>query len=109
MHEEEDPFYEYFYDLLEICAKFDVSLSLGDALHLGSTHDSSDIAQMSKLIELSMLTSRAWEIGVQVMIEGPGHTCIDEIEANVKLEKRICKGAPFYVLEPLVTDIGTGY
>lgn len=109
MNEAENPFYEYFDDLLEICLKFDVTLSLGDALRPGCTHDASDASQIAELIELSLLTNRAWEVGVQVMIEGPGHMAINEIEANVQLEKRICKGAPFYVLGPLVTDIGAGY
>ncbi|MCH5336111.1 MAG: phosphomethylpyrimidine synthase ThiC [Campylobacter sp.] len=109
MNEAENPFYEYYDDLLEICLKFDVTLSLGDALRPGCTHDASDAAQISELIELSLLTNRAWEAGVQVMIEGPGHMAINEIEANMQLEKRICKGAPFYVLGPLVTDIGAGY
>lgn len=109
MKQAENPFYEYFDDLLEICAKFDVTLSLGDALRPGSTHDSSDTAQLAELLELSLLTQRAWQANVQVMIEGPGHMSIDEIESNVKLQKRVCKGAPFYVLGPLVTDIGAGY
>lgn len=109
MKQAENPFYEYFDDLLEICAKFDVTLSLGDALRPGSTHDASDTAQLAELLELSLLTQRAWQANVQVMIEGPGHMSIDEIEANVKLQKRVCKGAPFYVLGPLVTDIGAGY
>ncbi|EPY8114132.1 phosphomethylpyrimidine synthase ThiC [Campylobacter coli] len=109
MKEAENPFFEYYDDLLEICLKYDVTLSLGDALRPGSTHDASDAAQISELIELSLLTQRAWEAGVQVMIEGPGHMAINEIEANMQIEKRICKGAPFYVLGPLVTDIGAGY
>ncbi|WP_276883054.1 phosphomethylpyrimidine synthase ThiC [Campylobacter cuniculorum] len=109
MNEAENPFYEYFDDLLEICLKFDVTLSLGDALRPGCTHDASDSAQIAELIELSLLTQRAWDAGVQVMIEGPGHMAINEIEANMQIEKRICKGAPFYVLGPLVTDIGAGY
>lgn len=109
MKQAENPFYEYFDDLLEICAKFDVTLSLGDALRPGSTHDASDTAQLAELLELSLLTQRAWQANVQVMIEGPGHMSIDEIESNVKLQKRVCKGAPFYVLGPLVTDIGAGY
>ncbi|EAL3981439.1 phosphomethylpyrimidine synthase ThiC [Campylobacter upsaliensis] len=109
MKEAENPFYEYYDDLLEICLKYDVTLSLGDALRPGCTHDASDAAQIAELIELSLLTQRAWDAGVQVMIEGPGHMAINEIEANMHLEKRICKGAPFYVLGPLVTDIGAGY
>ena len=109
MKEAENPFFEYYDDLLEICLKYDVTLSLGDALRPGSTHDSTDASQIAELIELSLLTQRAWETGVQVMIEGPGHMAINEIEANMQLEKRLCKGAPFYVLGPLVTDIGAGY
>lgn len=109
MKEAENPFFEYYDDLLEICLKYDVTLSLGDALRPGSTHDSTDASQIAELIELSLPTQRAWEAGVQVMIEGPGHMAINEIEANMQLEKRFCKGAPFYVLGSLVTDIGAGY
>ncbi|WP_257399242.1 phosphomethylpyrimidine synthase ThiC [Campylobacter lari] len=109
MNNAENPFYEYYDDLLAICKEFDVTLSLGDALRPGCTHDASDGAQIAELIELSLLTKRAWVQDVQVMIEGPGHMAINEIEANMQLEKRICNGAPFYVLGPLVTDIGAGY
>ncbi|EAH7030077.1 phosphomethylpyrimidine synthase ThiC [Campylobacter lari] len=109
MNNAENPFYEYYDDLLAICKEFDVTLSLGDALRPGCTHDASDGAQIAELIELSLLTKRAWAQDVQVMIEGPGHMAINEIEANMQLEKRICNGAPFYVLGPLVTDIGAGY
>ncbi|MCR6570265.1 phosphomethylpyrimidine synthase ThiC [Campylobacter insulaenigrae] len=109
MNDCENPFYEYYDDLLAICKEFDVTLSLGDALRPGCTHDASDSAQIAELIELSLLTKRAWEQDVQVMIEGPGHMAINEIEANMQIEKRICNGAPFYVLGPLVTDIGAGY
>ncbi|HEC1759343.1 TPA: phosphomethylpyrimidine synthase ThiC [Campylobacter lari] len=109
MNDAENPFYEYYDDLLAICKEFDVTLSLGDALRPGCTHDASDAAQIAELIELSLLTKRAWAQDVQVMIEGPGHMAINEIEANMQLEKRICNGAPFYVLGPLVTDIGAGY
>ncbi|MCV3381037.1 phosphomethylpyrimidine synthase ThiC [Campylobacter sp. IFREMER_LSEM_CL2127] len=109
MNDAENPFYEYYDDLLAICKEFDVTLSLGDALRPGCTHDASDAAQITELIELSSLTKRAWAQDVQVMIEGPGHMAINEIEANMQLEKRICNGAPFYVLGPLVTDIGAGY
>ncbi|ECK1947503.1 phosphomethylpyrimidine synthase ThiC [Campylobacter lari] len=109
MNDAENPFYEYYDDLLAICKEFDVTLSLGDALRPGCTHDASDAAQIAELIELSLLTKRAWAQDVQVMIEGPGHMVINEIEANMQLEKRICNGAPFYVLGPLVTDIGAGY
>ncbi|EGK8006268.1 phosphomethylpyrimidine synthase ThiC [Campylobacter lari] len=109
MNNAENPFYEYYDDLLAICKEFDVTLSLGDALRPGCTHDASDGAQIAELIELSLLAKRAWAQDVQVMIEGPGHMAINEIEANMQLEKRICNGAPFYVLGPLVTDIGAGY
>lgn len=105
----ENPFFELYDDLLEICLKYDVTLSLGDALRPGCNHDATDAAQIAELIELSLLTKRAWNVGVQVMIEGPGHMKINEIEANVLLEKKICHGAPFYVLGPLVTDIGAGH
>lgn len=109
MKEAENPFFEYFEDLLQICLEFDVTLSLGDALRAGSTYDASDASSVAELIELSLLTKKAHEFGVQVMIEGPGHMVIDEIGANVKLEKRLCGGVPFYVLGPLVVDIGAGY
>ncbi|MBF7069405.1 phosphomethylpyrimidine synthase ThiC [Campylobacter volucris] len=109
MNECENPFFEYYDDLLEICREFDVTLSLGDALRPGCTHDASDGAQIAELIELSLLTKKAWANDVQVMIEGPGHMAINEIKANMQIEKRICNGAPFYVLGPLVTDIGAGY
>ncbi|MBF7067537.1 phosphomethylpyrimidine synthase ThiC [Campylobacter volucris] len=109
MNDCENPFFEYYDDLLEICREFDVTLSLGDALRPGCTHDASDGAQIAELIELSLLTKRAWANDVQVMIEGPGHMAINEIKANMQIEKRICNGAPFYVLGPLVTDIGAGY
>ena len=105
----ENPWYEYYDEVLDIMAKYDVTISLGDACRPGSTHDSTDSAQLAELIELGMLTKRAWEKNVQVMIEGPGHMAIDEIAANMKIEKRLCHNAPFYVLGPLVTDIAPGY
>ncbi len=105
----ENPFYEYYDKVLDILAKYDVTISLGDACRPGSTHDSTDACQITELIELGILTKRAWEKNVQVMIEGPGHMAIDEIAANMKLEKRLCHNAPFYVLGPLVTDIAPGY
>ena len=101
----ENPFFEYYDKVLDILAKYDVTISLGDACRPGSTHDSTDASQ----IELGILTKRAWEKNVQVMVEGPGHMTIDEIAANMKLEKRLCHNAPFYVLGPLVTDIAPGY
>lgn len=105
----ENPFYERYDELLDICEEYDLTLSLGDALRPGCTKDATDASQIKELITLGELTLRAWERNVQVMIEGPGHMAIDEIEANVKLQKRLCHGAPFYVLGPLVTDIAPGY
>ena len=105
----ENPFYEYYDKVLDILAKYDVTISLGDACRPGSTHDSTDASQITELIELGILTKRAWEKNVQVMVEGPGHMTIDEIAANMKLEKRLCHNAPFYVLGPIVTDVAPGY
>ncbi|MGN0455117.1 MAG: phosphomethylpyrimidine synthase ThiC [Ruminococcus sp.] len=105
----ENPFYEYYDEVLEILRKYDVTISLGDALRPGSINDSTDAGQISELIELGDLTKRAWEKDVQVMVEGPGHMAMNEIAANMTLEKRLCHGAPFYVLGPLVTDIAPGY
>lgn len=105
----ENPFFEYYDDLLEILHEYDVTISLGDAMRPGCNYDASDAVQINELIELGKLTQRAWDAGVQVMVEGPGHMALDEIEANMKLEKRLCHGAPFYVLGPLVTDIAPGY
>ncbi len=105
----ENPFYEYYDEVLEILREYDVTISLGDALRPGSIHDATDAGQISELIELGNLTKRAWERDVQVMVEGPGHMAMDEIAANMKLQKRICHNAPFYVLGPLVTDIAPGY
>ncbi|SEP64171.1 phosphomethylpyrimidine synthase [Lachnospiraceae bacterium RM5] len=105
----ENPFYEFYDDVLEILREYDVTISLGDALRPGCIADSTDAGQISELIELGNLTKRAWEKDVQVMVEGPGHMAMNEIEANMKLQKRICHNAPFYVLGPLVTDIAPGY
>ncbi len=105
----ENPFYEFYDDVLEILREYDVTISLGDALRPGCIDDSTDAGQISELIELGALTERAWEKDVQVMVEGPGHMAMNEIEANMKLQKRICHNAPFYVLGPLVTDIAPGY
>lgn len=105
----ENPFYEYYDDVLEILRKYDVTISLGDALRPGCIDDSSDAGQLCELIELGNLTTRAWEKDVQVMVEGPGHMAMNEIEANMKMQKRLCHNAPFYVLGPLVTDIAPGY
>ncbi len=109
MNKKENPFYEYYDRLLDICAKYDVTLSLGDACRPGCTHDATDAAQIEELITLGELTKRAWSRNVQVMIEGPGHMVLTEIAANMKIEKRLCHNAPFYVLGPLVTDIAPGY
>lgn len=109
LNNKENPFYERFDELLDICSEYDVSLSLGDALRPGSIHDSTDASQIKELITLGELTKRAWEKNVQVMIEGPGHMAINEIEANVVMEKKLCHEAPFYVLGPIVTDIAPGY
>ena len=105
----ENPFYEYYDQVLDILREFDVTISLGDALRPGCIDDATDAGQISELIELGALTERAWAKDVQVMVEGPGHMAMNEIEANMKLQKRICHNAPFYVLGPLVTDIAPGY
>lgn len=105
----ENPFFEHFDELCDLLYKYDMTISLGDACRPGCIDDASDSAQIQELIELGDLTRRAWEKNVQVMIEGPGHMAIDEITANMKLEKRLCHNAPFYVLGPLVTDIAAGY
>ena len=105
----ENPFYEYYDEVLDILREYDVTISLGDALRPGCIDDSSDAGQISELIELGNLTKRAWEKDVQVMVEGPGHMALNEIEANMKLQKRICHNAPFYVLGPIVTDVAPGY
>ena len=105
----ENPFFEYYDEVLDILREYDVTISLGDALRPGCIDDSTDAGQISELIELGNLTKRAWEKDVQVMVEGPGHMAMDEIAANMKLQKRLCHNAPFYVLGPLVTDIAPGY
>ena len=101
----ENPFYEF----LKICHEYDVTISLGDSCRPGCLYDANDAMETAEMIELGKLTKRAWDAGVQVMVEGPGHMAIDEIAANIKLQKRLCHNAPFYVLGPLVTDIGVGY
>ena len=106
---EENPFYEHYERILDICREYDVTLSLGDACRPGCLEDASDISQMEELITLAELTRRAWEKDVQVMIEGPGHMPLDQIAANMKIQQTVCEGAPFYVLGPLVTDIAPGY
>ncbi len=109
MNQKENPYYEYFDELLDICRKYDMTLSLGDAMRPGSIADASDANQIKELMTLGELTKRAWEKDVQVMIEGPGHMAINEIAANMILQKKLCHNAPFYVLGPLVTDIAPGY
>jgi len=106
---QENPLFSHYDRLLKIAKRFDVTLSLGDGLRPGCLADATDRPQVEETIILGELTERAWAEGVQVMIEGPGHVPLDQIEANVLLEKRLCKGAPFYVLGPLVTDISPGY
>lgn len=105
----ENPFYECFDEVLEICHEYDVTISLGDSCRPGCLYDSNDATETAEMIELGKLCKRAWAAGVQVMVEGPGHMALDEIAANMKLQKRLCHNAPFYVLGPLVTDIGVGY
>ena len=106
---EENPFYEYFDEILDICQEYDVTISLGDACRPGCLADGSDVCQIEELVRLGELTKRAWEKNVQVMVEGPGHMPMDQIAANMKLQSTICSGAPFYVLGPIVTDIAPGY
>ena len=105
----ENPFYEFYDELLEICHEYDVTISLGDSCRPGCLYDSNDATETAEMIELGKLCKRAWAAGVQVMVEGPGHMALDEIAANMKLQKCLCHNAPFYVLGPLVTDIGVGY
>ena len=106
---EENPFYEYYDEILEICREYDMTISLGDACRPGCLADATDGVQIEELIKLGELTERAWKRDVQVMVEGPGHVPMDQIAANMKIQQTICKGAPFYVLGPLVTDIAPGY
>ena len=108
-HEKENPFYEQFDRLLELAQAHDVTISLGDGLRPGCIADATDRAQIEELLTLGELVQRAWDAGVQVMVEGPGHVPLDQVEMNMKLQKRVCREAPFYVLGPLVTDIGAGY
>ena len=109
LNDRENPFYEYYDRLLDICRAYDVSLSLGDGCRPGCLHDATDACQVEELITLGELTRKAWEKDVQVMIEGPGHMALNEIAGNMMLEKRLCHGAPFYVLGPIVTDVAPGY
>jgi len=106
---QENPLYEYYDRLLDLAHRFDVTLSLGDGMRPGSLADATDRAQVEELIILGELVEQAWEAGVQVMVEGPGHLPLDQIATNVQLEKSLCRGAPFYVLGPLVTDVAAGY
>lgn len=108
-HDRENPLYDNFDRLLEIAQKYDVTLSLGDGLRPGCLADATDRAQVHELMTLGQLTDTAWENDVQVMIEGPGHVPLNQIRANILLEKKLCKNAPFYVLGPLVTDIAAGH
>ncbi|WP_291633302.1 phosphomethylpyrimidine synthase ThiC [Clostridium sp.] len=109
LNQKENPFYEYFDEILDICVKYDLTISLGDACRPGSINDATDACQIHELIVLGELTLRAWAKNVQVIIEGPGHMAINEIQANVLLAKKLCHGAPFYILGPIVTDIAPGY
>ena len=106
---EENPFYEHYDEILDICREYDITMSLGDACRPGCLKDASDISQIEELVTLGELTARAWEKDVQVMVEGPGHMPMNQIAANMEIQKTICKGAPFYVLGHLVTDIAPGY
>ncbi|MGN0352445.1 MAG: phosphomethylpyrimidine synthase ThiC [Roseburia sp.] len=106
---QENPFYEHFDEILEICREYDVTLSLGDACRPGCLEDATDASQIEELITLGELTKRAWEKDVQVMIEGPGHMPMNQIAANMEIQKTLCHGAPFYVLGPIVTDVAPGY
>lgn len=105
----ENPFYEYYDEILDICREYDVTVSLGDACRPGCLADATDVCQIEELVRLGELTKRAWSHDVQVMVEGPGHVPMDQIAANMKVQQTICQGAPFYVLGPLVTDIAPGY
>lgn len=105
----ENPFFEYYDEILDICNEYDVTISLGDACRPGGIEDAGDISQISELVTLGELTQRAWDRNVQVMIEGPGHMPLNQIRANMEIEQTVCKGAPFYVLGPLVTDVAPGY
>ncbi len=108
-NDKENPLYERYDELMDICAAYDVTISLGDGLRPGCLADATDRAQVEELLTLGELVDRAWAKGVQVLVEGPGHVPYNQIEANIKLQKQICKGAPFYVLGPLVTDVAPGY
>lgn len=106
---QENPFYEYYDEILDICEEYDVTISLGDACRPGCLADASDVCQIEELVRLGELTRRAWAHNVQVMVEGPGHVPLNQVAANMQIQQGICMGAPFYVLGPLVTDIAPGY
>lgn len=106
---QENPFYEYFDDILDICEQHDMTISLGDACRPGCLADAGDVCQIEELVRLGELTKRAWAHNVQVMVEGPGHVPLNQVAANMEIQKTVCQGAPFYVLGPLVTDIAPGY
>jgi phosphomethylpyrimidine synthase len=108
-HDKENPLYEHYDRLLEIAHKYDVTLSLGDGMRPGSIADATDRPQIQELLTLGELVERAWSAGVQVMVEGPGHLPLDHIMMNMQLQKSLCREAPFYVLGPLVSDVGAGY
>ena len=105
----ENPFYEYYDEILDICEKYDVTISLGDACRPGCLADATDVCQIEELVRLGELTKRAWEHNVQVIVEGPGHVPLNQVAANMQVQQQICMGAPFYVLGPIVTDIAPGY
>ena len=106
---EENPFYTHYDEILDICEKHDVTISLGDACRPGCLADATDVCQIDELVRLGELTKRAWAHNVQVLVEGPGHVPLNQIAANMEVQKNVCMGAPFYVLGPLVTDIAPGY
>ncbi|MBD3388035.1 MAG: phosphomethylpyrimidine synthase ThiC [Candidatus Altiarchaeales archaeon] len=108
-HNLENPLYTGYDDILEVLREYEVTVSLGDALRPGCLHDATDKAQLHELKVLGELTKRAWEAGVKVIVEGPGHVPLDQIQRNIELQKKACQGAPFYVLGPLVCDVGVGY
>lgn len=105
----QSPLYEYYDEILDVLAAYDVTISLGDGMRPGATADATDRAQITELVTLSELAQRAWDKGVQVIIEGPGHVPLNMVQENIRLQKSLCKGAPFYVLGPLVTDCAAGY
>ena len=105
----ENPFFEYYDEILDICREYDMTISLGDGARPGCLADAGDILQIEELVRLGELTLRAWEKDVQVMVEGPGHVPLDQVKANMEIQQSLCHGAPFYVLGPIVTDIAAGY